>query len=49
VARDNVWAMQFHPEKSSEVGVRMLRSFVDAVRDEGRRRPARGTTKGVGS
>jgi glutamine amidotransferase len=34
VARDNVWAMQFHPEKSSDVGLRMLRSFVDAVRDE---------------
>jgi len=34
VVRDNVWAVQFHPEKSSGVGLRMLASFVDAVRGE---------------
>ena len=26
-----VWATQFHPEKSGEVGMRMLDNFVDAV------------------
>ena len=31
VARDNVWAAQFHPEKSSRVGLRILANFVDAA------------------
>jgi glutamine amidotransferase len=26
-----LWATQFHPEKSGQVGMRMLRNFVDAV------------------
>ena len=31
VARENVWAAQFHPEKSSRVGLRILANFVDAA------------------
>ena len=30
VARDNVWAAQFHPEKSSGVGLQILANFVTA-------------------
>lgn len=29
VRRGNVWGAQFHPEKSGEVGLRILRSFVE--------------------
>jgi len=28
VARENIWAMQFHPEKSSSVGLRLLAGFI---------------------
>ena len=28
VAKDNVWATQFHPEKSSTVGITMLKNFL---------------------
>jgi glutamine amidotransferase len=34
VARENVWAVQFHPEKSSSVGLALLAGFVAATRQE---------------
>ncbi len=32
VQKGNLFATQFHPEKSGEVGIQMLRNFIDVVR-----------------
>lgn len=31
VRRGNVWGTQFHPEKSSKAGLRLIKNFVDGV------------------
>jgi imidazoleglycerol phosphate synthase glutamine amidotransferase subunit HisH len=31
VGAGNLWATQFHPEKSGEAGLRVLRNFVEGV------------------
>jgi glutamine amidotransferase len=37
VERSNVWATQFHPEKSGSAGLHVLRNFVDVCERSTRR------------
>jgi imidazole glycerol-phosphate synthase subunit HisH len=36
IARGNLWAVQFHPEKSSVAGLQLLENFVRLVEERGR-------------
>jgi len=41
VARGNVWGAQFHPEKSGDSGLRLVRSWVEMARERAEAREAR--------
>jgi glutamine amidotransferase len=49
VAHDEVYGVQFHPEKSSGHGLRMLRSFVERCEDTAQAPAARAGRAGVGA
>lgn len=44
VVRGNVWGTQFHPEKSGETGLRMIRAFVRQVDEAARAKMDAGAT-----
>jgi glutamine amidotransferase len=35
IAKDNVWAVQFHPEKSADLGLKILKNFLKIAQESG--------------
>ncbi len=33
IAKDNLWAMQFHPEKSGKNGIKLMKNFINKCRE----------------